>query len=25
MVTTLAINLLGDGIRDIHDPRLQRG
>jgi peptide/nickel transport system permease protein len=25
MITTLAINLLGDGIRDIHDPRLQRG
>ena len=24
MVTTLAINLLGDGIRDIHDPRMQR-
>lgn len=24
MITTLAINLLGDGIRDIHDPRMQR-
>lgn len=24
MVTTLAINLLGDGIRDIHDPRTLR-
>jgi peptide/nickel transport system permease protein len=24
MITTLAINLFGDGIRDIHDPRLQR-
>lgn len=24
MVTTLAINLLGDGIRDIHDPRTKR-
>jgi peptide/nickel transport system permease protein len=24
MVTTLAINLLGDGIRDVHDPRTKR-
>ena len=24
MVTTLAINLLGDGIRDVHDPRTMR-